>query len=537
MRFLPALLFITLAASLARAANPTAPLPLAEAAKKVAGQLEAGGIVTAERTGDKLSYSSAGHVEPAGVPPEKVVFEIGSISKVFTGILLAQAVLEGKLKPDSPLRDLLGKNQIFADPKVAAITPLQLATHTSGLPRIPEGLGSPEDPYASFDRGKLSRYLSKLKLEGSPPFEFAYSNLGFGILGEVLSRLYGKPWAVLVQERITGPLGMHDTTVSLTADQTARFSPPYTEGKPSHRWNFTALAGAGALRSTAADMVRFGDALVAPEKTPIAASLRLMMEPHAPDGSSGFAIAIGKMDGSTVYEHAGGTGGYRSVVQVIPASRQVRVVLINNSSLEAGAVLQATHPAPAPGTFKEGTSPPDDKLAELTGIYTLGESRFTILLQNHHLQARLSHQVFMPLFAGEKPDRFFYKDVAAEIGFKRENGAITALTLFQNGREKLAPKTPDPAPAYHLLPASQLKPYEGVYHVNLTLDMTLKVRGNTLFTQLGPSPAMAVYETAPDVFEMADFKATLHFERNAQGGIIGVTSREKGRELHGVRQK
>ncbi len=512
--------------------------PLAEAAKAVASKLPAGAIVTGERIGDVVSYGSAGHLEPGGIPPEKVVFEIGSISKVFTGLLLAQAVLEGRLKVDTTLKEVLGDKQAFADPAVAAITLQQLATHTSGLPRVPEGLDDGDNPYAGFGREKLSKYLADLKLEGRPPFDASYSNLGFGILGEVLSRTYDKPWDELVHERITGPLGMQDTAVRLSEDLARRFAPAYSKGKAVKPWTFAALAGAGALRSTAADMITFGDALLAPEKTPLKDAIQLLLRPHNRDGTMGFAIGISKLDGETLYEHSGGTGGYRSILQVMPASRRVRVVLINNDMTDASLVVLASRPKEAKAAFKEGKAPADAQLGELTGVYKLGtDAQFTVLSQDHQLHARLTGQTFLPLFAEEQADRFFYKAVAAELQFTRESGKVAGLTLFQNGRELKAVKTADPAPAYHLQPAARLKPYEGSYQMAPGLILTMKVRDNTLFGQLTGQPFLAGYETAPDCFEVADVKASLHFERDAAGAIIAVTLHQNGQDTRAVRQK
>jgi CubicO group peptidase (beta-lactamase class C family) len=179
------------------------------------------------------------------VPAEKIVFEIGSISKAFTGLLLAQSVLEKKVRFDSTLRELLGKTQNYADARVGQITLLQLVTHTSGLPRLADNhaaFADPADLYTKYDRAALSQYLEKAKLEGEGPYLESYSNLGMGLLGDMLARVHGRSWEELVRERITVvPLGMSDTTVTLSAEQAVRFIQPYAGGEknshgPSRRW-------------------------------------------------------------------------------------------------------------------------------------------------------------------------------------------------------------------------------------------------------------------------------------------------------------
>ncbi len=148
--------------------------PLAEAAQSLAKKLPKGIIVTAERSGELVQFAAAGKREHPGIPPERVIFEIGSITKVFTGLLLAQAVLEGKAALDTPIKQLTAANTKFADSRVGAITLKQLATHTSGLPRMPDNINQgadAADPAAHYDRTKLDAYLASAKLLGEPPFE------------------------------------------------------------------------------------------------------------------------------------------------------------------------------------------------------------------------------------------------------------------------------------------------------------------------------------------------------------------------------
>ncbi|MGH8653652.1 MAG: serine hydrolase [Gammaproteobacteria bacterium] len=313
---------------------------LAEAARSFEKELPKGVIVTAERSGEVIEFAAAGKREHPGIPPERVIFEIGSITKVFTGLLLAQAVVEGNVALDTPIKQLIAPSTKFADSRVGAITLKQLATHTSGLPRMPDNINQgadAADPAAHYDRTKLDAYLASAKLLGEPPFEVSYSNLGVGLLGDLLSRVYGKPWEVLAAEKITGPLGMKDTVVNLSDDQRKRFAPPYAGEQKVKPWALAALAGAGALRSSAADMMIFGDALLAPEKTPFREAFALMLQPQTAEGN-GLAIGIGKLDGKRVFEHNGGTGGYRSSLQALPDSRSVRVVLVNNAELEPESV-------------------------------------------------------------------------------------------------------------------------------------------------------------------------------------------------------
>ena len=154
---------------LVMAVPPLQARTLAEAAAQQAKQLKAGCIVIGECVGGEEKYAIYGKAPEVGeTKPEKLVFEIGSITKVFTGLLLAQAVVEKKVTLDTTIGSLLAGQVKFADSHVAAITLKQLATHTSGLPRIPDNMGAEttEDPYASYDEKRLLSFLATAKLEG-----------------------------------------------------------------------------------------------------------------------------------------------------------------------------------------------------------------------------------------------------------------------------------------------------------------------------------------------------------------------------------
>jgi D-alanyl-D-alanine-carboxypeptidase/D-alanyl-D-alanine-endopeptidase len=508
---------------------------LADATATQAGKLAAGCIVAAESIGGKRSYSIAGKGEPEEVPAEKLLFEIGSISKVFTGLLLADAVESGKLGLDTTLSDLLGKEQKFADPKVGKITLRQLATHTSGLSRLPDNIGpnpdAAEDPYGHYDREMAHAYLAKAKLAGDSPYPAAYSNYGMGLLGDLLAEAYGKTWEELVKEKITGPLGMKDTVVTLNGEQKARLAPPYADEKPGHSWTFQAMAGAGALRSTAADMLRFGEAMLDPAKTPLEAAIRRMMEPHAPypdmSAEIGLGIIISKLDGEREYTHDGGTGGYRSTLQVIPALKRVRVVLLNNSALAAGAVLAVTRPGGKAGEAAEIQLDPE-ALDAFPGSYEIGPaSRFTVVRREDALWVRLTGQTFLRVKPIAK-DRFRYHEVDAELQFARENDKVSSVVLHQNGRE-ITGKRNDAAAAAVLFPTEEeLEAYAGEYSLSPLAIFRVSVKGGNLFAQLTGQPAAPVFATKPDYFEYDIVKAALEFERGDDGKIKGLVLHQNG---------
>ncbi len=214
-------------------------------------------------------------------PQQQPLFEIGSISKVFTGLLIAQAVEQGDLALGDTLGKLLQGKVSFASPDVAAITLQQLLTHSSCLPRqYGKGLNGAAvvAQIREDDRAKLWAAQASQTVSRAPPCMALYSNYGFAVLGELLSDRYGKPWEDLVRERITGPLGMSDTVVTL-GDKASRLTPPFDGRLDAPVWDMKAFAGAGGLRSTPHDMLLFGRAILAGRNGPLGAAAERLVTP------------------------------------------------------------------------------------------------------------------------------------------------------------------------------------------------------------------------------------------------------------------
>jgi hypothetical protein len=428
--------------------------------------------------------------------------------------------------------NIVGKEIAFADPRIQAITLRQLATHTSGLPRLPPNFSSgprkKDDPYAAYDREMMMAALTSMNLQGEPPYEFDYSNFGVGLLGDLLSRVYDKPWEELIREKITGPLGMHDTAMTLDEKQKQRFVIPYEGAKRVKPWNFAALCGCGSLHSTASDLVIFGEALLHPEQTPFKEAITLMEQPQDKDGDIGLNLMISDLDGQKVYEHNGATAGYRSQLQVEPDTGTVRVLLSNNAQAALGKVLAEAR-GEKPRLRESGKLVTPEQLASYTGIYKINEyTRFDVVARGDQLWDKLTGQGFLRLFPHEDEDRFFYKAVAAEIQFIREGDRITGLMLFQNGRAQKAQKLPDPVPDFLFPTAKQLAAYTGTYVINPKAIFTVRVRGTVLTAQLTGQEPLPVYETRDDWFEYDRVKAALEFERDQHGRITALILHQNG---------
>jgi CubicO group peptidase (beta-lactamase class C family) len=270
-----------------------------------------------------------------GTADRDSIFEIGSITKTFTGLVLARMVEQGKVKLDEPVRELLPPGTV-AKPQGQEITLLDLATHHSGLPRMPDNLrpADPSNPYADYRAEDLYAYIGKHGVAKPAAADFLYSNLGFGLLGQALANRAGVPYPYLVQEEVTGPLGLTDTVVNLSPEKRTRLIQGHDNShRPARPWDEVALAGAGALHSTAGDMLTYLDAQLHPEKfSTLSAAITQTHQLHA-DGFPGMRIGLAwySMTAAGNYWHGGDTLGFSSCAIFHPKDDFAAVVLFNTT--------------------------------------------------------------------------------------------------------------------------------------------------------------------------------------------------------------
>lgn len=312
--------------------------------RDLAGALKSGELAPSTGAGVSIAVFSYGGAKPNSI------FEIGSITKTFTGLILSQIVEQGKVKFDDPVRELLPPGTVLK-PARAEITLLDLATQHSGLSRMPDNFKPTdgENPYADYHAANLYAFLAKHGVGKPEKTEFLYSNLGFGLLGQALSMRAGKTYPALLAEEVLEPLGMHDTAVALTTAQQARFIAGHTGNhRLAHPWDLDAFAGAGAIRSTASDMLIYLQANLHPEKVEgpdvspaaktIAPAIVQSHELHA-DSFGGQKVALGWLfdPQSGNFWHNGATGGYSGYAFFNPRGDYAAVVLLNTTIGERGS--------------------------------------------------------------------------------------------------------------------------------------------------------------------------------------------------------
>lgn len=477
-----------------------------------------------------IGFGALGALDPR-VPDGRTLFEIGSVTKVFTGLLLADGVVRGEVALEDTLASRLPAGwtaPVFSGPRpaepaaepprgeegsgaggqaegrsetgapdaagleagapqgraverqgaegavggapalgvaAAGAEPIRLwhlATHTSGLPRLPPGLigADPSDPYRAFDGKAMEAALAKLRVQSAPGSVYAYSNLGAGLLGFCLA---GDAPALerRFTERLFGPLGLADTRILLASEQESRLAAPHgAGGRRGSRWRFDALAGAGALHSCADDLLRFAalelglePAAGAAPANPLAPELLAALELarserwRSPAGDLALGLGWHLETSSGVRWHNGQTGGYHSYLALDPRQRFGVVVLANASAGEAdlfGLALRrllAGEPAADFGGRAHVALEPA-ALEPLVGEYSAG------FLQKRRV-FREGPRLFLAETGAEpvrlyplSPTRFFTRDYGREFEFEFEGGAGTgpakALVALRGERRERA---------------------------------------------------------------------------------------------------
>jgi serine-type D-Ala-D-Ala carboxypeptidase/endopeptidase len=269
------------------------------------------------------------------------LYEIGSVTKVFVGSLLAEFVEHGRLSLD----DRVSAHLTDASPELST-TLRELVSHTSGLPRLPKNfrahIQDVGNPYACYTEEALTRALAEQRAPTRARGRHAYSNYGFAVLGRVLARCGGANIGALVRERLCEPLSLRDTSMELDAEQARRLLPGSSaRGKARLHWSLAAFAAAGALKSTPTDLLRFVQAQTSGDHAlaPVFSRARdtVWRGRHHAMGYAWFSSPLGEHE---ELWHTGGTGGFSSYVGFVPSRSAGVVVLVNHGLSIWGALVR-----------------------------------------------------------------------------------------------------------------------------------------------------------------------------------------------------
>jgi D-alanyl-D-alanine-carboxypeptidase/D-alanyl-D-alanine-endopeptidase len=436
-----------------------APLPsdsavLAIIKERVTDKRSAGIVIGMIEPSGRKRIVAYGDPGPAKLPLDSnSVFEIGSISKVFTSTLLSELVAEGVVRLDDPVQKYLPSSVRIPTRNGKQITLAMLSEQNSGLPRMPDNF-TPADannPYADYTVQQMYDFLSKYELPRDPGASFEYSNLGVGLLGHVLSLATKKPYEQLVTERIFVPLNMTHSAIALSPWMQTHLALGHDEkGNVTANWDIPTLAGAGAIRSTMADMLKFAEANLHPERGAIQQAMAFAQADRA---AAGPAMRIGLnwittvAGADTIVWHNGGTGGYRTFIGLMPTKKKAVVILTNSGGAGADDIglhlLSPTVPlAPKPQPVKQriAIQLPAATLAQYVGKYQLAPTFIMDVTADTALYLQATGQPRFRLWPETQVD-FFTREFDAQVTFvKGPDGVVNSLVLHQGGRDQTAPK-------------------------------------------------------------------------------------------------
>ena len=409
----------------------------------------ADGISVGIIDGDREMTFHFGMAKDGQVPDDKTIYEIGSVSKVFTGLLLADsAIKENGLLAKSPEAVDGVALPAFNGTK---ITWQQLSTHRSGLPRLPDNMGNDNvNPYAKYDSTLAKEFLSGHKLRRKPGEKNEYSNFAVSYLGYLLSKRAGMTYEELLTSRITKPLGMTDTVITISPDRAKRFATAHSSfGKECSSWEFADLPGAGGIRSTTSDMMKFMKAQLNSPGDETGKAIDLAWKQHHKAERSGFAMGLGwhiARDGQTRW-HNGQTGGFHSAVFVNRKLNVGVVVLANTAIGEVDQIAELLVQRVAgqkvkPPTYNKEVKIDMATMKRLEGRYQLAPTFiFDVSVVDGKLMVGVTNQPTHQVYA-KSPTKWFYKVVDAELEFDLgATGPAKSVVLHQNGAKQKAQRT------------------------------------------------------------------------------------------------
>lgn len=372
------------------------------------------------------------------------VFEIASLTKVLTALVLADMARQQQVKPDAPVSTCLPKGVKVPEHGGRQITFVDLATHSSGLPLRPTNLASQTalNKYAGYTEEQLYQGLATFELPRDPGTAFEYSNWGFGLLGNALADCAGKSYEALLAERVTVPLGMRDTMFVPSNVLRSRLASAYdSKLRPVPNESTGALNAAGGLYSTVDDLLKFVEVFLGRGPQPLAAAATTMLEKRRPGDDPQTHMALGwrvsTVDGVTTVWSAGRADGYRSFMAFDPQAR-LAVVALTNAATNAGVddigrhVLDPRRTVARPHRWITVSA---NVLDRYVGRYRFEDGNYlSVVRDGNQLIVEMTGQGPLPVLA-TAPREFFPEDIEAQFVFSDSGaGPAQSLVLNQDGQ-------------------------------------------------------------------------------------------------------
>ncbi len=498
---------------------------------------------------------------------EHTVFEIGSISKAFTGILLADQVKKGQMNLDDPIQNYLPDNISAPTRNGSSIQLIHLANHTSGLPRLPTNFApaNPGNPYADYSEKQLFEFLTTYELTRDIGSQYEYSNYAVGLLGHLLALNSDQSYEELLVDVIAQPLGLKNTRIELTSKMKKNLAQGYFYNTKMENWDLPTLAGAGAIRSTASDMIKFLSYNMGLKSHKLYEALQLSHQNSRGENSNPI-VGLGwhqtVSSGIEIIWHNGGTGGYRSFAGFTKDGKRGVVVLTNSAIGIDDVALHLLNPKsplrevkPSIGVAirevieKEGLSVGLNTYAKLkkeeASSYNFGEAELERLGQQYLESAETDKAISVfELNLQSYPESSNAFNSLGEAYLKKgeKEKAIENYTKSfelnpgnQNAivRLKELGVDPDKLVKEIEIDTETLESYTGKYELVPGFIITITREESQLNAQATGQSMFPIFPKSENVFFFKVVEAQLTFNKGEDGTIESITLLQAGREMVG----
>ena len=500
---------------------------------------------------------------------EHTIYEIGSISKTFTGILLAQAVLDGQVKTDDPAQKYLPEGVKLPTRDGKQITLGHLSDHTSALARMPTNFApkDPANPYADYTVEQMYAFLNGYTLTRDIGAQYEYSNLAQGLLGHILSLKAGTNYETLMLNKIATPLGMKETKIAFDEKMKQNLAMGYSQGVQVSNWDIPTLAGAGAIRSSIHDMLIYLAANMGLKKSKLYPAMQLshQVRHDKPGGSTrvGLGWHISKGAEGDVIWHNGGTGGYRTFAGYVQETGKGVVILTNsdkgaddlgmhllNSTAKLIEVKKSALIAIKKATDAQGAEAAWKVYEELkkdqVNKYEFSEDEFNTVgytyLQGGNVKAAIALFKINVLEYPKSANAYdsygeaLMKDGQKEAAIENYKKSLELNPGNTNATDMLAKMGVGEPSKVFAVEESVLETYVGVYELAPNFTITITRKGSQLFGQATGQGQFELFAKSATEFFLKVVEAQVTFT-SKDGKVESMTLFQGGQVLPGKRIK
>lgn len=527
------------------------------------------GIVVGVITSDGTTFYSYGKksMKTNELVDENSVFEIGSISKTFTAILLADMVVKGELTLDDPLQQLLPNGITAPTRNGESIKLYHMANHTSSLPSLPDNLTpSRVNPFGDYSEEKLYAFIDGYELTRDIGSEYEYSNYALGLLGHVLAEKSRMSYEEKMVEVIAKPLKLENTSTLLTPKVKEYLAMGHSNGVEVESWDFTTLAGAGAIRSNAVDMTNYLAANMGLNKSVLYPAMKLSHKNSRSEGSTpivGLAWHTRLHDESKIVWHDGGTAGYATFVGFIKDGEKGVVVLSNSDASVTDIGIHLLHPASA---LDEPKIPVGSKLRilienegietatraywelreEQTDEYVFGENQlnalgYSYLREEENKKAISVFKLYTEAYPNSSQAYDSYGEALMnnnenDLAIANYKKSVELNPGNTNGIEMLEKLGVDTESLTKEVTVEDaiLESYLGSYELPRFV-LTVTKDGKQMKVQPTGLDQVEIFPRSESVFYIKAFEAQITFNRNDDGKVESMTLLQGGRESTGLK--